>query len=41
LEVTFARFVDSADRGGSAAGATSVPQAIIVVLNWLQALKKK
>ena len=30
-----------ADRGGSAAGATTVSQAIIVVLNWLRALKKK
>jgi Tol biopolymer transport system component len=30
-----------ADRGGNAAGASSVPQAITVVLNWPQALKKK
>jgi Tol biopolymer transport system component/tRNA A-37 threonylcarbamoyl transferase component Bud32 len=30
-----------ADRGGSAAGPSSVPQAITVVLNWPQALKKK
>jgi hypothetical protein len=41
LEVTFARFVDSADRGGSAAGATSVPQAITVVLNWQSELKQR
>jgi len=30
-----------ADRGGNAAGPSSVPQAITVVLNWPQALKKK
>jgi hypothetical protein len=29
-----------ADRGGSASGTTGVPQAITVVLNWPQALKK-
>jgi hypothetical protein len=36
-----AAIAELADRGGSATGATSVPQAITVVLNWPQALKKK